>query len=402
MTMRVEGSGDNYDKDILKKKNISAEKNAQNNKPTSAQINEAMKNSNSDKKVTNSDKNLDVKGFYVEQNPDDNTFVDFNDGATKNIRKNNKDTEEIEIKTAKDVLPEGFKLSKEAIEQMKKEFKELSPDKLTTMALGEEGGAKYTTQAIGEEGGDTLVTLVGGESGDTTETTKTIGEEGGTSVTLAGGESGDISETTKPAGEEGATLITQAGFEGGEPGTPKIDDETKEKIQDFIDALKNRKLSTQALGEEGGDSATTKAVGEEGGSHYTTMALGEEGGSSADITTKAVGEEGGGSADITTKAMGEEGGSSVTYALGENGDAIELDDETKKKIQEIFDKYIKNAKLSTQAIGEEGGGPIKIEGKTKEEIQKMFDEYIKEHRLTTIATSEEGGSDILDPKKGLL
>ncbi len=387
MTMRVEGSGDNYDKDILKKKNISAEKNAQNNKPTSAQINEAMKNSNSDKKVTNSDKNLDVKGFYVEQNPDDNTFVDFNDGATKNIRKNNKDTEEIEIKTAKDVLPEGFKLSKEAIEQMKKEFKELSPDKLTTMALGEEGGAKYTTQAIGEEGGDTLVTLAGGESGDTTETTKTIGEEGGTSVTLAGGESGDISETTKPAGEEGATLITQAGFEGGEPGTPKIDDETKEKIQDFIDALKNRKLSTQALGEEGGDSATTKAVGEEGGSHYTTMALGEEGG---------------GSADITTKAMGEEGGSSVTYALGENGDAIELDDETKKKIQEIFDKYIKNAKLSTQALGEEGGGPIKIEGKTKEEIQKMFDEYIKEHRLTTIATSEEGGSDILDPKKGLL
>lgn len=329
MTMRVEGSGDNYDKDILKKKNISAEKNAQNNKPTSAQINEAMKNSNSDKKVTNSDKNLDVKGFYVEQNPDDNTFVDFNDGATKSIRKNNKDNEKIEIKTAKDVLPEGFKLSKEAIEQMKKEFKELSPDKLTTMALGEEGGAKYTTQAIGEEGGDTLVTLAGGESGDTTETTKTIGEEGG-------------------------------------------------------------------------DSATTKAVGEEGGSHYTTMALGEEGGSSADITTKAVGEEGGGSADITTKAMGEEGGSSVTYALGENGDAIELDDETKKKIQEIFDKYIKNAKLSTQALGEEGGGPIKIEGKTKEEIQKMFDEYIKEHRLTTIATSEEGGSDILDPKNGLL
>lgn len=346
-----------------------------------------MKNSNSDKKVTNSDKNLDVKGFYVEQNPDDNTFVDFNDGATKSIRKNNKDNEKIEIKTAKNVLPEGFKLSKEAIEQMKKEFKELSPDKLTTMALGEEGGAKYTTQAIGEEGGDTLVTLAGGESGDTTETTKTIGEEGGTSVTLAGGESGDISETTKPAGEEGATLITQAGFEGGELGTPKIDDETKEKIQDFIDALKNRKLSTQALGEEGGDSATTKAVGEEGGSHYTTMALGEEGG---------------GSADITTKAMGEEGGSSVTYALGENGDAIELDDETKKKIQEIFDKYIKNAKLSTQALGEEGGGPIKIEGKTKEEIQKMFDEYIKEHRLTTIATSEEGGSDILDPKKGLL
>lgn len=100
--------------------------------------------------------------------------------------------------------------------------------------------------------------------------------------------------------------------------------------------------------------------------------------------------------------MGAAGGSSVTYALGENGDAIELDDETKKKIQEIFDKYIKNAKLSTQALGEEGGGPIKIEGKTKEEIQKMFDEYIKEHRLTTIATSEEGGSDILDPKNGLL
>jgi len=64
-----------------------------------------------------------------------------------------------------------------------------------------------------------------------------------------------------------------------------------------------------------------------GGGRMTTMALGEEGGSrlpsflrlqSIDppMTTMAEGEEGG---DATTMALGEEGGDMTTMALGEEG-----------------------------------------------------------------------------------
>jgi hypothetical protein len=57
-----------------------------------------------------------------------------------------------------------------------------------------------------------------------------------------------------------------------------------------------RRITTQALGEEGGE-VTTLAVGEEGGG-VTTQALGEEGGvirppKPPFATTRALGEEGG-------------------------------------------------------------------------------------------------------------
>ncbi|HZH79231.1 MAG TPA: hypothetical protein VEY88_24605 [Archangium sp.] len=39
----------------------------------------------------------------------------------------------------------------------------------------------------------------------------------------------------------------------------------------------SEKITTQAVGEEGGGTVTTQAVGEEGGT-FTTLALGEEGG----------------------------------------------------------------------------------------------------------------------------
>jgi len=51
----------------------------------------------------------------------------------------------------------------------------------------------------------------------------------------------------------------------------------------------NDKLTTMAVGEEGG-GATTLAVGEDGGGEVTSMAVGEEGG--GEVTTMAIGEEG--------------------------------------------------------------------------------------------------------------
>lgn len=54
------------------------------------------------------------------------------------------------------------------------------------------------------------------------------------------------------------------------------------------------KMTTLAIGEEGG-ATTSKALGEEGGGTVTTLALGEEGdGGGTIVTTLALGEEGGG------------------------------------------------------------------------------------------------------------
>lgn len=317
MTLRVDGTGDNYDKELKKTK--AQGKSQKNNKPTSKEIKEALANLNKEVNLKSSENDLKVKGFFVEQNPDDNTFVDYKDGATKNIQKENKNIDKI--------IDEYLK----------------NGGKMTTMAVGEEGGSSGAiSKSIGEEG-STLVTYALGENGSSADiTTKSTGEEGGSLVTYALGENGSSADiTTKSTNEEGGSNYTTlaVGEEGGE--SINIDDKTKKEIAELLDKyLKGRKYTTQAIGEEGGsaDATTTKAIGEEGGSNYTTMAVGEEGG-----------------ADYTT-----------------------------------------------MAVGEEGGDPIKIDGKTKEEIQKIFDEYIKEHRLTTIATSEEGGSDIIDPKKGLL
>jgi len=82
-----------------------------------------------------------------------------------------------------------------------------------------------------------------------------------------------------------------------------------------------RRVTTYAVGEEGGGWVTTYAVGEEGGGTVTTYAVGEEGGGR--VTTYAVGEEGGGRppGQVTTYALGEEGGGGgvTTQAPGEEG-----------------------------------------------------------------------------------
>jgi hypothetical protein len=104
--------------------------------------------------------------------------------------------------------------------------KKKDEQKMTTMAVGEEGGKKpgkpghVTTKAIGEEGG--------GKPGHVT--TKALGEEGG----------------TKPPPDMMTTLAV--GEEGGSKPKPKPD------------------VTTMAVGEEGGGTFTTMAMGEESGS----------------------------------------------------------------------------------------------------------------------------------------
>lgn len=67
-------------------------------------------------------------------------------------------------------------------------------DRITTQAIGEEGGGgRPTTKAIGEEGGGGKPwpsTKMRGEEGGGTVTTLALGEEGGTATTLAIGEEG--------------------------------------------------------------------------------------------------------------------------------------------------------------------------------------------------------------------
>ena len=193
MVKRVTGpSGDGYDKELyLKAQQLL--KNAGASAPTSADIKAAM---DSLAKLNNSQASDKISGFHLKSGNE--TFVNFDDGAVS-VNKN---------------------------QNSKK-----SSGKLTTMAVGEEGGDNSTTKAAGEEGGGKLTTMAVGEEGGDNSTTKAAGEEGGGNA------------TTMAVGEEG----------GG-------------------------KWTTMAVGEEGGDNSTTKAVGEEGGGKLTTMAVGEEGG----------------------------------------------------------------------------------------------------------------------------
>lgn len=69
------------------------------------------------------------------------------------------------------------------------------PLRVTTMALGEEGG-QATTMALGEEGGEV--------------TTMAIGEEGGDLTTTAIGEESGFGETGHAAGFQGPPPTSQA------------------------------------------------------------------------------------------------------------------------------------------------------------------------------------------------
>jgi len=99
---------------------------------------------------------------------------------------------------------------------------------------------------------------------------------------------------------------------------------------------------------------TTLAVGEEGGGGATTMALGEEGGGGGGgVTTMAVGEEGGGGGTVTTMAVGEEGGAPPK--------PVQF---TEKVTSLLSDKKINNEKNDYKAYGRPGpnGGPAPLFG----------------------------------------
>ena len=124
------------------------------------------------------------------------------------------------------------------------------PPRVTTQAVGEEGGPRFTTQALGEEGGRN-----------------------------------NLPVTTEPFGEEAGRVTSKP--------TPGLED--------------GKKTTTLALKETGGGGPTTKALGEEGGPKVTTRAIGEEGGRPL---TRARFETGGksvsvkaGSKKLTTKQL---------------------------------------------------------------------------------------------------
>lgn len=133
-------------------------------------------------------------------------------------------------------------------------------------------------------------------------------------------------------------LLLKLGLADGDktPTPPKLDHNpsTKPSRGDNNQGANPCGVTTLAVGEEDGGTATTKAIGEEDGGSVTTLAIGEEDGGIA--TTLAIGEDGGGIA--TTQAVGEEdGGTATTKAIGEED----------------------GGSVTTLAIGEEDGGLAK-------------------------------------------
>ena len=338
MTFKVDGNfGGSFDNEAFKKAKELLKSNG-NTKPTSEEIKKAMDKLSANEKPK-ADADLKIKGFHFEH-PDDNTFVDFNDGATKIHKK--------PIKDAK-----TYALGENG-----------SNDKITSASLKEEGGSSMTTKALGEEGGNDKITSASlKEEGGSSMTTKALGEEGGSTLTYALGENGDSGMTTKALGEEGGSTVTTdaLGEEGGSGET------------------------TKALGEEGGSTVTTDALGEEGGSGETTKALGEEGGSTL---TYSLGENGG---SATTMALGEEGGSTLTYSLGENGDSA-----TTMALGEEGGGHIGGSHI-TYALGENGDSPIKLTDEMKKKIQEAIQALRnRQNENTAKPLTRESIQEILD------
>ncbi len=207
--------------------------------------------------------------------------------------------------------------------------------KLTTQAVGEEGGKKptLTTQAIGEEGGQGTTKMVGEEGGQ--GTTKMVGEEGGQGTTKRIGEEGGSKPpggdtfTTMAVSEEGGVrpgsdhgITKRLPEEGGSHGvTKRLPEEggapaggVKGIGRAIAEATKgvSKGKGAGALGTLAGQTKPKAPVKEP---RVTTLAVGEEGGARLDkikpgVTTFATGEEGGGKAGVTTFAAGEEGSSS--------------------------------------------------------------------------------------------
>ncbi len=368
------------------------------NKPTNAQIIAAMNKiaqangcedyqSCKEKYFNKVGSELNITGLFVESTAD-KTFVDFDDGAIgkkedANVKSDTLKTIQLtseDLKKIKDEIS-TTNLNKLSEEDLKKILDTINRQlgKLdVTYALGENGDAGVTTKSPYEEGGQM--------------TTMALGEEGGTAVTYALGENGD-GATTKSIGEEGGQMTTMAlGEEGGDAGLPKISDEkikeildklkqsekpsspistiniTEEDLKKIIDAINKRRRETPGLP----IGATTKSLGEEGGTSVT-YALGENG--DAGVTTKSPYEEGG---QMTTMALGEEGGTAVTYALGENGDAGVT---TKSPYEE-------GGQMTTMALGEEGGTVVTYAlGENGGEIKLT---PLKDGKTITFSLNENG------------
>lgn len=371
-TFRVDGgSGDDYNKDLLTRK-AKEELNAQGvKKPTSEQINaeiDKLAKKTESKKDLNNAKDLKVKGFYVEKNPDENTFVDFNDGAR-----------EPKIKISYKNQEQGIN-SEIAISYLRDEEGN-PPMKIGISRMHDEEGD--SPGRIGK-----LVVPV--------ELSK---------------------ETIKRLQEVLEQIVNNNG------NRIEIDEDTLKKINELLDKIKNDESKsklppgktdiggTYGLNENGDAPATTMALGEDGGFEtITTYAMGEEGGSAV---TTAIGESGDG---ITTKATNEEGGTAFTMALGESGgfetittyslgeeggEAVKIDDETARKIREAFEE-LKNKTGNNVKIDEE---TLK---KLTELLEKIRDGEIKlpnngidagtyglnengDVPVTTMSIGEEGG-----------
>ena len=431
-TFRVDGgSGDDYNKDLLTRK-AKEELNAQGvKKPTSEQINaeiDKLAKKTESKKDLNNAKDLKVKGFYVEKNPDENTFVDFNDGAREpKIKISYKNQEqginsEIAISYLRDeegnppmkigisrmhdeegdspgrigklVVP--VELSKETIKRLQEVLEQIVNNNGNRVEIDEDTLKKINelldkikndesksklppgktdiggTYGLNENGDAPATTMALGEDGGfDIITSYSMGEEGGSAVTTAIGESGD-GITTKAMNEEGGSAVTTAIGESGDGITTKATNE------------EGGTAFTAAIGESG-DGMTTKATNEEGGTAFTA-ALGEDGGFET-ITTYAMGEEGGDSVILPDDV--KEKFRKLIEDLKNKNDKPILDEKATKNILELLEK-IRNGEIklpnnevdagtyglnengdvpvTTMSIGEEGGGQI-----------------------TTMALGEEGG-----------
>ena len=373
-TFRVDGgSGDDYNKDLLTRK-AKEELNAQGvKKPTSEQINaeiDKLAKKTESKKDLDNAKDLKVKGFYVEKNPDENTFVDFNDGAR-----------EPKIKISYKNQEQGIN-SEIAISYLRDEEGN-PPMKIGISRMHDEEG--YSPGRIGK-----LVVPV--------ELSK---------------------ETIKRLQEVLEQIVNNNG------NRVEIDEDTLKKINELLDKIKNDESKsklppgktdiggTYGLNENGDAPATTMALGEDGGFEtITTYAMGEEGGSAVTtaigesgdgITTKATNEEGG---TAFTAAIGEDGGfeSITTYAMGEEGgDSVILSDDVKEKFRKLIedlknknDKPILDEKATKnilELLEKIRNGEIKLPNNEVDAGTYGLNEN-GDVPVTTMSIGEEGGGQI--------
>lgn len=373
-TFRVDGgSGDDYNKDLLTRK-AKEELNAQGvKKPTSEQINaeiDKLAKKTESKKDLNNAKDLKVKGFYVEKNPDENTFVDFNDGAREpKIKISYKNQEqginsEIAISYLRD--EEGNPPMKIGISRMHDEEGD-SPGRIGKLVVPVEL-SKETIKRL-QEVLEQIVNNNGNHVEIDEDTLKKINE-------LLDKIKNDESKSKLPPGKTDIGGTYGLNENGDAPAT------------------------TMALGEDGGfDIITSYSMGEEGGSAVTT-AIGESGDG---ITTKATNEEGG---TAFTAAIGEDGGfeTITTYAMGEEGgDSVILSDDVKEKFRKLIedlknknDKPILDEKATKnilELLEKIRNGEIKLPNNEVEAGTSGLNEN-GDVPVTTMSIGEEGGGQI--------